>query len=46
MTYYTYSAIIYLMGRKEVKMSKKTPEERMQEALDYIKEMAGIKNEA
>jgi len=31
--------------RKEVKMTKKTPEERMQEALDYIKEMAGMNNE-
>jgi hypothetical protein len=31
--------------RKEVKMTKKTPEQRMQEALDYIKEKAGIQNE-
>jgi hypothetical protein len=33
------------MGRKGVIMSKKTPEERMQEAMDYIKEMAGIQDE-
>lgn len=31
------------MKRRE--MPKQTPEERMQEAMEYIKEMAGIKDE-
>ena len=31
------------MKRRE--MSKQTPEERVQAALDYIKKMAGIKDE-
>lgn len=31
--------------RKEVTMTKKTPEQRLQEAYDYIKEQAGIKDE-
>lgn len=29
---------------KEIIMSKQTPEQRMQEALDFIKEKAGFKN--
>ena len=45
-TLYNWHDIIVSMGkRKEDKMTKKTPEERMQEALDYIKEMAGMKDE-
>lgn len=31
--------------KKEVKVKPKTPEQRMQEALEYIKEKAGIKDE-
>lgn len=31
--------------RKEVKMTKKTPEERVQEALDEIRKLAGMQDE-
>lgn len=40
-----YGTIVVMGKRKEVTMTKKTPEQRMQEALEYIKEQAGIKNE-
>lgn len=32
-------------NRKEVKMTKKTPEQRIQEALDEIRKLAGMDNE-
>lgn len=32
-------------NRKEVKMTKKTPEERVQEVLDEIRRLAGIQND-
>ena len=40
-----YDTIVVLGMKKEIIMTKKTPEQRMQEALDYIKEKAGIQDE-
>lgn len=45
-TLYNWHDIIVSMGkRKEDKMTKKTPEERVQEALDEVRRLAGMDNE-